>query len=342
MAETEATLAHGYSWEESSRAYPLPPAVWRGSADDVEYASLDELIILKMFRGQLVEACYARRSSEEDVQSDSLGKSLQLFGESSRGIAGRMQRFLQHTVPSDWHTEAPLNTAISPDDILPVVEEQEWTAERLMQAILEKDPGRDWDTLRKLVLLAEDTDFTPEQSRHLAPRLLDLASAHCESNDPEDGPVVWAAIRTGASMLRPDKAHSLVPLLEAGHRIDTSLVAIKMLGRIFEAQPPGKVDQYPGLADKAKSIFDALANPYSIDSSRSAAMAQLAVYALGAMASSRAIEATRAIRELGIAWFTRRTGRKLKQLREHWENQDPPVSNGVQHLLGEALAELRS
>jgi hypothetical protein len=128
------------------------------------------------------------------------------------------------------------------------------TPDAVAGAILQGDGRDDWQEMREYVLAAEHMGFTRAQNTRLAPRLLDIAVAHRDSSDPLDEPVVLSAIRTGASMLRPEQAHRLGPLLESGHAIETSLVAMKMLGRVFEAQPPSGVDQYPDLATEVGQI----------------------------------------------------------------------------------------
>lgn len=193
--------------------------------------------------------------------------------------------------------------------------------------------------LRELILLAEDTAFTPEQSGDLSPRLLDIAMRLRDGNDPLDTPVVWSAIRTGASMLRPQEADRLLPLLEQGHPVETSRVALKMLGRIFEAQPPKAADQYTRLADAVCEIADPLLNHYTITSSRSAAiMVQLSVYALAAMASNDTLRITGTIRELGVSWFTQQTSHDLRELQKHWSGR--PLTVELRYLLNRVFGVL--
>lgn len=194
--------------------------------------------------------------------------------------------------------------------------------------------------LREIILLAEDIEFTLEQSAQLAPRLLELAEQHRDSNDPQDKAVVWSAIRTGASMLRPSEAERLLPLLEPGHPIETSLVTLKMLGRVFEVQPPDNIDQHEALANEARKIAESLLNPYAIANSQSAAMAQLAVYALAAMGSSQLATSARSIQQLAVDWFTRRTVRKLRELDEFWQSQRCNVASAHRDLVDRVLSEL--
>lgn len=217
-----------------------------------------------------------------------------------------------------------------------------FTADGLADEILSIESETPSRRLREVILLAEDTEFTPEQSARLAPRLLDIAKQRRDSNDPQDEPVVLSAIRTGASMLRPSEAESLLPLLEPGHPIETSLVTLKMLGRVFEAQPPDDIDQHEPLANEARNIAVSLLNPYAITISQSAAMAQLAVYALAAMGSGHLVKSVRSIRQLAVDWFTRRTVRKLRELDEFWQSQRSKVASAHRDLVSDALTELQN
>lgn len=217
---------------------------------------------------------------------------------------------------------------------------EEWTGQRLAAALLGADTSKDMPHIRELILLAEDTEFTPAESGKLAPWLLQFAETHRESNDPEDAPVVWAAIRTGASMLGPSEAERLVALLEPGHTIETSLVAVKMVGRVFEAQPPNEVDAYPRLAERVKEMADSLLNRHAIASSECAAKAMLATVALAAIASTEILCVARDVRDLRAPWFTRRTQRKLRELGEAWRLRIEDSDNKPIALLKETLDTL--
>jgi len=216
----------------------------------------------------------------------------------------------------------------------------QWTPDNLCSAILEEDSESDMPRLRKMIFIAEDTGFTVDQSKLLAPWLLNFAQRHRDSNDPQDEAAVWSAIRTGASMLSPNSADRLLPLLEPGHSIETSLVTVKMIGRIFEAQPPSNIDKHTNLADKVCQIAEFLLNRYSITVSQSAAMAQLAVYALAAMASNETHRIVKAVHELEVVWFTRRTLRKLCELRDIWASHTAAVANEPNNLLNKVIQTL--
>ncbi len=212
-----------------------------------------------------------------------------------------------------------------------------WAPAVLAAEILQADAQSDLPRLRKMILLAEDTSFTVNDSSRLAPWFLNFAKRYRDSTDPHDEAVVLAAIRTGASMLAPDDADSLHPLLQPGHSVETSLVTVKMLGRIFEAQPPMDVDRHADLAEEVAQIAESLLNRYAITVSQSAAMAHLAIYALAAMASSETCRVVSIARDLGAAWFVRRLRRKLCELREVWANRTAVVPDAPRALLNRAI-----
>lgn len=310
--------------------------------------------VIKAFRGRKVETYYGLKRSDEDIQSDTVGL---LFPESGREVMHVVLRAIvsvcaatklwgqeestEQQTPS--HAPGRLGSTEDADRSLTAGDRlDEWTPDRLAEALLNSDPENDRTYLRELIFLAEDTGFTPQQSKKLAPRLLGLAMQYRDSRDPQDKPAVWSAIRTGASVLRPNEIGRLRPLLEPGHPVETSLVAVKMLGRIFEAQPPAGVDQYPELAAEVRQIAESLLNRYAIASSQSAALAQLAIYALAAMASSATVEIAKAARSLGLSWFTAQTGRELRELREYWKDQPNPIAAGPRELLEQAIRELNA
>ena len=218
----------------------------------------------------------------------------------------------------------------------------EWTSDRLADELLKLDVENDWPRLRELILTAEDFDFTPDKSALLAPRLLELAVQYRDSNDQQDSSAVFSAIRTGASMLRPNEAGHLLALLEPGHPIETSLVTLKMLGRIFEAQPPESPDQHTDLAGEVRGIAESLLNRYAIASSQSAAMAQLAVCTLAAMASNETLHIVRAVRRIGVSWFSQQTARELRELQSSWNARPVSVAPEVLGLLERAMNELQA
>ncbi len=343
MPEAKATRVYDTkdSGEWATGSQPTLPNVseqtsgWIHRVCSTKYLAQDQLII-GFPRGPKVDIYYAtRRTTQKDAQSD-LGDA------GDGGLSATWTASLGQLPPAilSWKVEESPATPEASQQIETTAPEPEWSPGRLSHRLLELDADRDWAELTELILLAEDTDFTSAQSRRLSPRLLELAIQHRDSSDPRDEAAVWSAIRTGASMLLPHAVDCLRPLLEPGNSIETSLVTVKMLGRIFEAQPPTDVDQYSGLADKVRQIAESLLNRYAITVSQSAAMAHLAIYALAAMASSETLRIVEKVRGLKTAWFARRMTRKLRTLRQAWESRTDPVSDGPRGLLDSAVQSL--
>ena len=311
----------------------------------------------KLFRikkGDTDETYYGRRTgTDEDAQSDVGRKILKV---PVTAILDAVDQAWRRQFPSAWHVvEGRHGRGLSfaagfesfeaaGDDQTEIIDEivDEWTSDRLADELLRLDVEKDWPRLRELILIAEDFSFTLDKSTLLAPRLLYLAVQYRDSNDQQDAPGVFSAIRTGASMLRPTEARCLLALLEPGHTIETSLVALKMLGRIFEAQPPERPDQYTDLADEVRGIAESLLNRYAIASSQSAATAQLAVCTLAAMASNETLPIVQAVRRLGVSWFSQQTARELRELQSSWNARSVPVAPGVLGLLERAMNELQA
>ncbi len=288
-----------------------------------------------------------------DSQSDDIAApSVTLTSEGLRVVLGALKPWFEEQLNHCWEFEESSTGEALTDSV--VVERpalahdvettsddiSQWPSAQLESEILQANAESDMPRLREMILVAEDTGFTPEESGRLAPWLLSFAERRRDSGDPQDEAAVWSAIRTGASMLAPDAANRLRSLLEPGHSIETSLVAVKMLGRIFEAQPPVDVDQHEDLAGDVRQIAESLLNRYAITVSQSAAMALLAIHAIAAMASSQTLPIVELAKQLDAVWFTRRARRKLGELRDIWTSPSATVSERPLTLLGRAIETL--
>ena len=279
-----------------------------------------------------------------DSQSEDVGKVLHI---DSVFTLGDLLKDILSTKYPDWPllNECPPNERIRPSDVQSwdecLMSEDEivlgWTHERLASEILGSGAEADMPRLREMILAAENTSFAPEESARLARWLLDFALCYRNSDDPTDAITVLSAIRTGASMLHPDNAVQLRALLDPGHPIETSLVALKMVGRLFEAQPPTDVDQHPQLASDVREVADSLLNRHVITNSQNSAKAHLALYALAAMASTEVTEIAKNVRHLQVAWFTRQADRDLRRLRQLWLKQMTPIAEKPRSLLNSVI-----
>jgi hypothetical protein len=203
-----------------------------------------------------------------------------------------------------------------------------WNPAKLHAKILESDESDSMVGL--LITAAEDTNFTVVQSEALRVWLLNYASHH---NDMQ---LCCSAIRTGASMLLPGDVDMIIPLLDPVHSIEKRLVAMKMIGRIFEAQPPISLDQHLHIAGYMCDIANTIINPYIIIADdtngpqmQCAVTGCLAVYALVAMGSTAAIQQVKKVKEINIPWFTSRLHHKINELPDKWPGPGSPRMNGL-------------
>lgn len=213
--------------------------------------------------------------------------------------------------------------------------EQVEIADRLEKELSAKDREQLLEPrLQAILSLAEDTHFSQEQNERISPKLLEFAVL-ARNKEKFPAQTVYLAIRLGASMLRPQEASRLIPLLELGYPIETCLVTLKMLGRIFEAQPPENLDQHTDLADEVRRMAELMLNPIDIEIANIAAMAQLSVLALAAMGSSEVLNVIQTVRQMNVLWFTVQVVRELRELLNSWEPKqvDPAVFGLVDRVI---------
>ncbi len=219
--------------------------------------------------------------------------------------------------PSENDSPSPKTPAVDQPQLAP-------GADQLAEAIL--NPSTLQEQLKAAVFEAEFTQFSATQDASVGVRLIELALEWRDLDDLDMEPVVWSAIRTGASMIPLEKVDLLTPLLEPGHNIETTLVTLKMVYRIFEAEPPTAPDAYPALADNVLEIANAFLNNYAVVNDRDAAAAQLSVVALATMWSSQLAKATELVAGLSHWWFKSQVIDDLKILLNDWVSNQPMVA----------------
>jgi hypothetical protein len=215
----------------------------------------------------------------------------------------------------------------------------QWDSAQLTKAILQADKSN-MSRVREMIFQAEDTDFTIEESAQLSPWLLNFAEKHLylryDGSDYDHA--INSAIRTGASMLFPKDASNLLPLLQPG--CCTTLVAMKMMGRIFEAQPPTDIDQHIDLANDILQIL----NRHVIATQSSsevppAAYTILTIRAIITMGGSSTIDRIVEIIQGYDAWAIKRLYHKLNELREVWWEKGS-VSENIMEFLGQVIGDI--
>jgi len=187
----------------------------------------------------------------------------------------------------------------------------------------------------------EDTDFSVEQSKIVSSWLLDFALKNRDNHDSKDKSTLFfsvsSAIRTGASMLYPYQVERLFPLLETGHIIDTSLVTVKMISRIFEAQPPSIIGEYEVVAEKMCEIVDEISNDSSAKLSHiDAAIIQLCIIALIGMGSKKVYQILEQFKNKE-KWITSYILHNIKDLKKAWQKRKDPISKPMDEFINETI-----
>jgi len=248
--------------------------------------------------------------------------------------------FVVYNCAGDWYNYKNYTAAATdPGDLEFLIESD--SANYLFDKIMSAELKDNLIELGNTIFLLEDTSFSAEQNKTLSSWLLTFAKKHRDI-EGADSRVIFSAIRTGSSMLRAEQTETLIPLLSSGHKIETSLVTVKMIGRIFEAQPPKDINQHEKLAIVVRNIADLLINPYSIMSSESAAQAQLAAFSLSAMASELSLEVVTNIIKIKSRWFTTMHLISLNELKKLWEKQEEPINKNVMNLLNKSIDKVKS
>lgn len=218
----------------------------------------------------------------------------------------------------------------------------EMVTEKFYQQILNIiNSENKYDVSEIMIHQIEDTGFTVEQSEVVSPWLLGYALENRDKHDSDDVPSLFlsvsSAIRTGASMLYPDQVERLFPLLEAGHSIDTSLVTVKMISRIFEAQPPSIIGEYEIVAEKMCGIVDSMLN----DSPnhllhRDVAVIQLCIIALVGMGSEKVYQILERFKGRE-EWAKSYILHNIKELRAAWQKRENPISSQMDEFINETI-----
>jgi regulator of RNase E activity RraB len=187
----------------------------------------------------------------------------------------------------------------------------------------------------------EDTDFSVEQSEVISPWLIGFALKNRDNHDSEDESTMFfsvsSAIRTGASMLYSDQVELLFPLLETGHPIDTSLVTVKMISRIFEAQPPSVLGEHKIVAEKMCEIADEILNGSSTKLSHvDVALIQLCITSLIGMGSKKVYQVLEQF-ENKEKWMKSYILHNIKDLEKVWQKRKDPISEPMNEFINETI-----
>lgn len=142
------------------------------------------------------------------------------------------------------------------------------------------------------------------------------------SQETKDETVIYSAIRRGAAALSVENIN-LLPLLESNHTIDTTLVTLKMIGRIYDVHPPKTMDENSEMSHRIKEIAFNLLNHDAMHSSKCRVKIELSLYSLTGMGSSLALDVAKEIKKLDSNndWFIKSCTKDIDELLEKWKDK---------------------
>lgn len=181
-----------------------------------------------------------------------------------------------------------------------------------------------------LVLAAESMQFLSQGMREeLADRLLAIARELRNSRQTFDASTVWSALRTYASLIPRNEVVSLLEFLNGQGTVDTRLVALQCVARMFEpALPePGQVSSV--LADCVYIFAEKMTDPLVITPGEVAAIALNAICALAAIRDPRLPDTLARVVKLKKPWFARQVRQRLHLLAVGWQ----PCGTGAQQAI---------
>jgi len=199
----------------------------------------------------------------------------------------------------------------------------------------------DWrDTL---VYAAENVHFRdPDQQAAVCDRLRELALKLCESSKAGTEQVVWSAMRRFASLLPAERAADLLEFLNRKGAVDTRMVALQCVTRVFELAPPSDLATLEPLTGRVAEYADKFLDPDVFAGGENSAIARNAVLALAALGSPRVVDSVQRVNALGRRWLSRQVQRQLEELFDGWRRHDATSRDAPAfQVVSNALAALQ-
>jgi hypothetical protein len=200
-----------------------------------------------------------------------------------------------------------------------------------------RDLDPDW--LAALVFLAEDLSALPPDVRPLLREaLLDVGAGL--RDEEGNGPVVWSALRRAASLAGTEQSQTLLDYLDHRGAVDTRLVALQCIGRVFATSPEAQTGRFPFVADRVAEYARKYLDPDVFTAGETAAIAQAAVVVLATMGDERLSDLIARARALKKPWLTMQLHRKLADLVGSWNRQVVSTPHPALSLVQSQLAVL--
>ena len=185
---------------------------------------------------------------------------------------------------------------------------------------LKSESVKEPDWLAALIYAAEDLRFdSTDQQNEIADILQNIALKMKDHAPAQLEQVINSAIRRFASLVEEDKADQLIPFLKNTDGLDTRLVALQSVGRIFEVAPLQEDSVTLALRNRLFDMAKKLLLSDVLVAGETSAMAQQAVYGLASMGDKRLHDCVVQIEALNLPWFKQIIQNDLNRLRELWK-----------------------
>ena len=275
------------------------------------------------------------QSATGDWYSDDLGPD---------DVSGPAARPTTLSNPDPWArvTDDSLGTQDRIDALYECMSsEQDKVARYVLDTLGEADINERWRDA--VVFATEDLQLTNAKLRSgLEEDLLGVAKRLMSSTRAADERVVWSALRTATSLMPTDEVKRLGSFLGPPSPVDTRLVALRCVTRIFEPAPPQPKDYPQELANRIAELADKFLDPDLLIPGEHAAIAIHAVTALVALCDPRAEAAVQQVVQLKCDWVARLIRQELQRLLSSWETSEADgVSQRPADHVGKLLGELQ-
>ncbi len=199
------------------------------------------------------------------------------------------------------------------------------------------DLAEDWRNA--LVYAAENATFKkPEDQARVCSRLRELALELRETTKTGTEHVVWSAIRRLSSLIPSEDANGLLAFLDRKGRVDTRMVALQCVARVFQNGPPSGRNAVEPLERRVAEYAEKFLDPDVFESGENSSIARNAVLALAALGSPRLEGCMSRVDALGKRWLSRRIRHQLQELLDSWkahgvESEKTPAMQVVERAL---------
>ena len=257
---------------------------------------------------------------EEDIQS----ATDESHGGEKRCSEEQSELAIPATLEDCWSQVC--NSDISPGDRVQALQEclladNSRAVDLIVDELDRDDVPADW--CDALVYAAENVHFKdPNQQAKVRSRLRELALELRETSRAGVEHVVWSALRRFSSLLPGEEANDLLEFLDRKGVVDTRMVALQCVSRVFHAGPPSDPAAFEPLAGRVAEYGKKFLDPDVFAGGENSSIARNAVLALAALGSPRLEGCVNWVNTLSRRWLSRQVRRQLQELLDTWKDHD--------------------